>query len=128
MEKLEAKGPWSGTESDSVDPKGEIGCRSTRTKAARKERETLKEAEMELHGMERRHKVRVLNSKVHSDSRRIRRDARLCMWGTGNRPERSTGNSLRAECPQRTTRTHLLVRQSMLRKTRQILADCIGGS
>ena len=38
MEKLEVIGPWSGTEGGSVDPEGEIGCRSPRWKAAREER------------------------------------------------------------------------------------------
>ena len=35
MEKLEVIGPWSGTEGGSVDPKGEMGHRSVRVKAAR---------------------------------------------------------------------------------------------
>ena len=35
MEKLEVIGPWSGTEGGSVDPKGKIGHRSAREKAAR---------------------------------------------------------------------------------------------
>ena len=50
MEKLEVIGPWSGTEGDSVDPKGEVGRRSDRTKAAREEKERLKEDEMEVDG------------------------------------------------------------------------------
>ena len=43
MEKLEAKGPWSGTEGDSVDPKGWMGHRSARVRAAREERGELVE-------------------------------------------------------------------------------------
>ena len=35
MEKLEVMSPWSGTEGGSVDPKGKMGHRSARTKAAR---------------------------------------------------------------------------------------------
>ena len=33
MEKLEVSGPWSRTEGDSVNPKGEMGHRSARVKA-----------------------------------------------------------------------------------------------
>ena len=43
-------GPWSGTEVGSVDSKGEMGYRSPRLKAAREEREKLKELEMEVDG------------------------------------------------------------------------------
>ena len=50
MEKLEVIGPWSRTEGDSVDPKGEMGHRSARVKAAREERRKLKEADMEVDG------------------------------------------------------------------------------
>ena len=34
MEKLEVIRPWSGTEDGSVEPKGEMVCRSPRRKAA----------------------------------------------------------------------------------------------
>ena len=50
MEKLEVTCPWSGTEGGSVNPKGEMGYRSLRWKAAKEEREKLKEAEMEMDG------------------------------------------------------------------------------
>ena len=40
----------SGTEGGSVDPKGEMGYQPPRLKAAREEREKLKEAEMEMDG------------------------------------------------------------------------------
>ena len=50
VEKLEVTGPWSGTEGDSVDPKGEVGHRSDRTKASREEKERLKEDETEVDG------------------------------------------------------------------------------
>ena len=49
MEKLEVIGPWSGTEGGSMDPQGKMGCRSP-WKAAREEREILKEADMEVGG------------------------------------------------------------------------------
>ena len=48
--KLEVIGPWSGTEGGSVDPKGEMGYRSPRWKAAREEREEWKKAGMEMDG------------------------------------------------------------------------------
>ena len=35
MEKLEVGGPWSLTEGDSLDPKGEVGHTSDFTKVAR---------------------------------------------------------------------------------------------
>ena len=47
MEKLEVSGPWSGTNGDSVEPKGEMGHRSDRAKVTREEKE-LKEFEMEV--------------------------------------------------------------------------------
>ena len=50
MEKLEVVGPWSGTEGGSVDPKGKMGHRSARAKAAKEESEKLKEAEMKVGG------------------------------------------------------------------------------
>ena len=37
MEKLEVTGPWSEIEGESVDPKGKMGHRSARVKAAREE-------------------------------------------------------------------------------------------
>ena len=36
MEKLEVSGPWFGTKGDSVEPKGEMGHKSDRTKVTRK--------------------------------------------------------------------------------------------
>ena len=38
---------------------------------------------------------------------RIRRNPRLRLWDAGNQPGRGRGVSLRAECPQRTTRINL---------------------
>ena len=42
MEKLKVRGPWSGTEGGSVDPKGKMGHRSARTLVAREESEKTK--------------------------------------------------------------------------------------
>ena len=50
MEKLEVIGPWSGAEGGPWIPKGEMGHRSDRTRAAREESYMLKEAEMEVDG------------------------------------------------------------------------------
>ena len=50
VEKLEVSGPWSGTRGDSVEPRGEMGHKSDRTKVTREEeeKEKLKEDEMEV--------------------------------------------------------------------------------
>ena len=70
MEKLQVTSP-SGTEGGSVDPKGKMGHRSARWKAAREERENLKEAEMELdgemHQEERKRKVIRVESEETQD-------------------------------------------------------------
>ena len=46
MEKLKVTGPWTGT-GGSVDPKGKMGHRSTRTKFTKEENEKTKEAQEE---------------------------------------------------------------------------------
>ena len=48
VEKLEVRGPWSVTDGDSVEPKGEVGHKSDRTMVAREEKEKLKEDEVEV--------------------------------------------------------------------------------
>ena len=48
VEKLEVEGPWSVTEGNSVEPKGEVGHMPDRTKVAREEKEKLKEDWMEV--------------------------------------------------------------------------------
>ena len=48
VEKLEVGGLWFGTEGDSVEPKGEMGHKSDRTKVTGEENEQLKEDEMKM--------------------------------------------------------------------------------
>ena len=48
VKKVEVRGPWSVTEGDSVETKGEVGHKSDRTKVAREEKEKLKQDEMEV--------------------------------------------------------------------------------
>ena len=48
VEKLEARGPWSGTEGDPVEFKGEVGHKSDRTKVTTEDKGQLKEDEMEV--------------------------------------------------------------------------------
>ena len=71
--KLEVVGPWSETEGGSVDSKGKMGYRSARVKAARKESEKLKKAEMEVDGEVPQEE----SFETRSQKGRIRRDARL---------------------------------------------------
>ena len=49
VQKVEVSGPWSGTKGGSVEPKGEMGHKSYRTKVIREEEEKLKEDEVEVH-------------------------------------------------------------------------------
>ena len=67
MEKLEVIGQWSRTEGGSADPKGKMGHRSARTKAAREESEKLTEAEMEVDGEVLREK----GAEIQSPKRKV---------------------------------------------------------
>ena len=62
-----------------MDPKGKMGLRSARVKAAREESEKLKEAEMEVDGEAPREESAEIQSPKRkvSDSGRIRRNPRL---------------------------------------------------
>ena len=110
MEKLEVTGPWFGT------TRGDMGHRSPRWKAAREEKGTLKEDEMEVDvdaPQRERESAETKRSKKECDSSRIRRNPRLRLWDAGNQPGRSREIRLRAECPQRATRINLFLRQSL---------------
>ena len=92
VEKLEVRGLWSVTEGDSVNPDGEVSHRSDRTKAAKEEKETLKEDEMGVDADAPRGES--ADTKKHAkegDSGRIRRSPRLPLWDAGNQPGRSRG-------------------------------------
>ena len=67
MEKLEVIGPWSATEGGFVDPKGKMGHRSARAKAAKEEREKLKEAEVEVEGEVPQEE----SAEIHSPKRKV---------------------------------------------------------
>ena len=104
-----------------MEPKGEVGHKSDRTKVTREEKEKLKEDEMEVDvDAPQGESVETKSSKEEGDSSRIRRNPRLRLWDAGNQTGRSRG------IPQRAMRIHLFLRQSMQRKSCQILAVCGG--
>ena len=78
MEKLVV--PRSRIEGGSVDPRGEMGYRSPRFKAAREESEKLKEAQMEVDGeVPKEESAAIQSPKQQSDAGRIRRISGLCL-------------------------------------------------
>ena len=117
------------TEGDSVNPEGEVSHRSDRTKAAKEEKETLKEDEMGVDADAPRGES--ADTKKHAkegDSGRIRRSPRLPLWDAGNQPGRSRGIDFCAPSAFSEPRGSIyFCDNSCSEKSDQILAVCVGG-
>ena len=116
VEKLEVIGPWSGTEGDSVEPKGEMGHKPDRAEVSREEKEKLKKDEMKVDvDTPQGESVETKSSKRSEEPPLppLPPPPRPRLWNAGNQPGRSRGMSLCCECRQRATRIHLFLRQSL---------------